>query len=85
MSSINFENIISTVFSEVDKDLIPYLASILEENQSSTVDEITDAMFPILSGYDVVPESEIAERCKTVYNILMESTPKKKYFIMNLF
>lgn len=78
MSSTNFENITSTVFPELDKDLIPYVASILEENQSASLNDLTEALFPILSGYDVVPEDEIPIRCKRIPPLLKAKQNRKK-------
>ena len=79
MSSLNFEKIVSSVFPELDQDLVPYVASILEENQKASQDEITDALFPILSGYDVVSEDEIPNRCQQIVNYLKQKQDKKKY------
>lgn len=80
MNLPNFEKITSTVFPELDDDLVPYVASIIEENQSGSADEIEEALFPILSGYDVVPEEEISIRCKQIPGLLKSKHTKKKYF-----
>ena len=68
--------------SELTKELCKDLRD--RGNIENIADEIADAMFPILSGYDVVPESEIPERCKTLYNTLQANKPKKKCTFYNL-
>lgn len=78
MSALNFEKIVSTVFPELDSDLVPYVASILEENQKASADDITDALFPILSGYDVVSEDEISTRCQKIHQMLKTKENNKK-------
>ena len=78
MSKPNYESIASTVFPELDADLVPYVASILEENAKSSADDLNDMLCPILIGYEVCSEEEIAERCKKLQAMLqVKETPKK--------
>lgn len=78
MSKPNYESIASTVFPELDADLVPYVASILEENAKSSADDLNDMLCPILIGYEVCSEEEIAERCKKLPAMLqVKETPKK--------
>lgn len=83
MNLPNFEKITSTIFPELDSDLVPYVASIIEENRSGSADDIEEALFPILSGYDVVPEEEISKRCKQIPGLLKSKHQKKKYGFVN--
>lgn len=82
MSMSSFEKITSSVFPELDKDLVPYVASIIEENQKESLDVITDALYPTLSGYEVVPDDEIPNRCKKLISLLNSNKGKKKYIVI---
>ena len=82
MSLSSFEHITSIVFPELDKDLVPYVASIIEENQKEPVDVLTDCLYPTLSGYEVVPDEEIPNRCKKLISLLNSNKGKKKYILV---
>ena len=78
MSKPNYEKIAAEVFPELDSDLVPYIASILEENQKANVDELTEVLTPFLIGYEVCSEEEIADRCKKLPPMLfVKEAPKK--------
>ena len=78
MSKPNYEKITTEVFPELDTDLVPYIASILEENQKANADELTEVLTPFLVGYEVCSEEEIAERCKKLPSkLVVKEAPKK--------
>lgn len=76
---MDFEKIALEVFPELDQDLVPYVASIVEENKSASADELADILTPILTGYDVVSEEEIGVRCKKIPPLLKKGQKHKPY------
>ena len=78
MSKPNYEKVAAEVFPELDTDLVPYIASILEENQKASAEELTEVLTPFLVGYEVCSEEEIANRCKNLPSkLFVRETPKK--------
>ena len=78
MSPPNFEKIAAKVFPELEGDLVPYVASILEENKTATADELVEVLSPILTGYEVCSEEAIAERCKKLPGMMHHKEEVKK-------
>ena len=60
MNTPNYSKIASKVFPELDEELVLYVASILEENKTSNADQFTELLSPILTGYEVCSEEEVA-------------------------
>lgn len=81
LKAMDFEKIALEVFPELDQDLVPYVASIVEENKSASADELADILTPILTGYDVVPEEEIGMRCKKIPPLLSKGQKRKPYVL----
>lgn len=79
LKAMDFEKIALEVFPELDQDLVPYVASIVEENKSASADELADILTPILTGYDVVSEEEIGVRCKKIPPLLKKGQKHKPY------
>lgn len=77
--AMNFEKIALEVFPELDQDLVPYVASIVEENKTASASELADILTPILTGYDVVAEEEISNRCKKFPPLLNKGKKRKPY------
>ncbi len=78
MSEVHFEQVAKKVFPELDDDLVPYIASILEENQTASAEELEETLSPILTGYEVVSEEEIAKRCKLLPSKLHRRKAKQE-------
>ena len=78
MSPPNFEKITSKVFPELEGDLVPYVASILEENKTATADELVEVLSPILTGYEVCSEEAIVDRCKKLPGMMHHKEEVKK-------
>lgn len=78
MGEIDFEQVTKKTFPELDQDLVPYVASILEENQTAAAEELEEILSPILMGYEVIPEEEISKRCKTLPSKLHRKKAKQK-------
>ena len=78
MNTPDYSKIASKVFPELDEDLVPYVASILEENKTSTADQFAELLSPILMGYEVCSEEEVAERCKKLPSLLHHKGKSKR-------
>lgn len=78
MSTPNYNRIASKVFPELDEDLVPYVASILEENKTSDANQLAELLSPILTGYEVCSENEVLERCKKLPSLLHHKGERKK-------
>ena len=79
MSVPYFEEITSKVFPELDEDLVPYVASIIEENSGANASELEESLAPILMGHEILSEQEIPSRCKKLVSLLHNK--KKKPFV----
>lgn len=74
---MNFEKIALEVFPELDSDLVPYVASILEDSQTSSASDLADILTPIITGYLAMSEEEVAKRSKKLHSILQKKRVKK--------
>ena len=74
---MNFEKIALEVFPELDSDLVPYVASILEDSQTSSVSDLADILTPIITGYLAMSEEEVGKRSKKLHSILQKKRAKK--------
>ena len=79
---MNFEKIALEVFPELNQDLVPYVASIVEDNKTASANELADILTPILTGYDVLSEQEISARCKKFPSLLSKGQKRKPYLFL---